>query len=196
MELDTEGIYDTDKQTGFNAETSTLYLYFKEVNEINAGVPYLVKWTSNSNITGPTFSNVKIRDYDPDGVTSADGKVSFVGNYDPVELAAGQGTYYLGTGNKLYYPSTGRTMNAFRAYFTVDLGSSSAPQQVRSFVMNIGGEETTGIVEMRNEGNVEMRNDAWYDLQGRKVANGQWSTVNGQLKKGVYIYNGHKRVIK
>ena len=44
--------------------------------------------------------------------------------------------------------------------------------------------ETTGIKNL----NVNV-NDNWYDLNGRRVA-------NGQLKKGVYIKNGKKVVIK
>ena len=52
-------------------------------------------------------------------------------------------------------------------------------------------DEATGIVEMRN-GNEEMRNKAsWYDLSGRRVANGQKPTT-----KGLYIVNGKKTVIK
>ena len=35
----------------------------------------------------------------------------------------------------------------------------------------------------------------WYDLQGRKI-NGQSSIVNGQLKKGLYIKNGNKKIVK
>lgn len=44
----------------------------------------------------------------------------------------------------------------------------------------------------------EMTNDnAVYDLQGRRVVNGQRSMVNGQsLKKGLYIVNGKKVIIK
>ena len=36
--------------------------------------------------------------------------------------------------------------------------------------------------------------DAWYTLDGRKVANGTLS--DGQLPKGIYIHNGKKFVIK
>jgi hypothetical protein len=54
---------------------------------------------------------------------------------------------------------------------------------------------TTGIVDIEHGTlNIEHSADAWYTLDGRKV-NGQWSMVNGQLKKGVYIHHG-KKVIK
>ena len=45
--------------------------------------------------------------------------------------------------------------------------------------------------------NVNDNDNCYYDLQGRCVSNGQWSIVNRQsLKKGLYIVNGKKIVIK
>ena len=38
------------------------------------------------------------------------------------------------------------------------------------------------------------KNDVWYTIDGRRI--GQRSMVNGQLKPGLYIVNGHKVVIK
>ena len=35
-----------------------------------------------------------------------------------------------------------------------------------------------------------------YDLQGRRIGNGQSSTVNGQLRKGLYIIDGHKVIVR
>ena len=35
--------------------------------------------------------------------------------------------------------------------------------------------------------------DAWYDLCGRKISNGEFT--NGRLPKGLYIHNGKKVVI-
>jgi hypothetical protein len=39
--------------------------------------------------------------------------------------------------------------------------------------------------------NGKSLNSEWYDLSGRKVANGQWPTA-----KGIYIVNGKKVAIK
>jgi hypothetical protein len=44
--------------------------------------------------------------------------------------------------------------------------------------------------------NIEHSSGAIYDLGGRKMVNGQWSMVNGNLPKGVYIHNGKKVVVK
>ena len=47
MELDVEGTYDSNKKTGYDRKTGTLYLYFKKANAIEAGKPYLVKWNAD-----------------------------------------------------------------------------------------------------------------------------------------------------
>ena len=65
--------------------------------------------------------------------------------------------------------------------------------------IKIYNKEATGISGtpfLNDKG--QMKNDnAVYDLQGRKVAdNGQWSMVNGQFPKGIYIQNGKKFIIK
>ena len=191
MELDTEGWYDAGgnryndeaegrHQTSF-ADDGTLYLYFQEATRIEAGKPYLIKWASGDNIGSPTFSNVEIDGFDPDIIESTDGKVQFKGNYDPVTLTGGdKSVLYLGSGNQLYYPSADRTMNSFRAYFHVD-GSAN----VRAFVLNFGGNgETTGIVDIEHSAGAGL-----YDLSGRKL-------TGKPTAKGIYIYNGKKRVIK
>ena len=193
MELDVDGTYSDangDHQTGF--DDGTLYLYFKDATAIEAGVPYLVKWTNDGGtIVNPEFAYSEIEGHDPEAIESTDGKVSFIGNFDPVTFTAGEGTYYLGTNNQLYYPSTdGRTMNAFRAYFHVDLSNDNGGQaNVRAFSLHFGGnDETTGIVDVRR--NMEdVRSDGWYDLHGRKLA-------TKPTTKGIYMYNGVKVVIK
>ena len=83
-ELDTDREYDGHK-TGFDASTGTLYLYFKDVNfdddttdneytdyeGMKAGVPYLVKWPTGSNITNPVFTGVTINATAPSEVVAS-----------------------------------------------------------------------------------------------------------------------------
>ena len=62
---------------------------------------------------------------------------------------------------------------------------------VRAFVLNFGEEvETTGIVSIENgKWIIDNGAGAWYSLDGRKL--------DGKpTKKGVYINNGKKVVIK
>ena len=78
MELDTKGTYD-GRQTGFDASTGTLYLYFKPAESIEAGKPYIIKWgTPNPSaavdaIFNPIFNGVKVTTYAPSAVSSIDG---------------------------------------------------------------------------------------------------------------------------
>ncbi len=91
---------------------------------------------------------------------------------------------YFSTANTLYWPNGAMTINPFRAYF--QLNSAAA---TRSVVLNFG-DETTGIVELKNSGIQESKSDTgWYTLDGRRL-NGKPTT------KGLYIHNGQKTVIK
>jgi hypothetical protein len=73
-------------------------------------------------------------------------------------------------------------MKGFRAYFLLKGDATSA----RSFRMDFGDGETTSI-KTTNFTNY-TNSEEWYDLQGRRV--------NGTAKKGVYIVNGKKTVVK
>lgn len=183
-ELDTENEYSGHK-TGFDASDGTLYLYFIDATEIVAGVPYLVKWTSGSNIVSPTFSNVEI-DKDLESVTSEDGKVQFIGIYDPEELPGNDASnLYLGAGNQLYWPSEVYTLNAFRAYFHVNLEGSSGAREIR---MNLDGGGVTGVQSVSGKRLAVSETGAWFDLFGRKL-NGK-PTV-----PGIYYNKGKKIAI-
>ena len=187
MELDTEGTYDTDKQTGYDSESGTLSLYFKNATAIEAGKPYLVKWESGADITDPVFTGVTVSNVNSP-VTSYDHNVTFIGNYSPETLTGGDASnLYLGTNNQLYWPTADRTINAFRGYFHVNLSGAG---QVRSIRLNLG-DKVTGVTLIDN-GQLTIDNyagaDSWYDLQGRKLN-------FKPTQKGVYIYKGKKVVI-
>ena len=184
MKLDTEGTYN-GKQTGL-ANDGTLYLYFKTAESIEAGKPYIIKWTSGSNIENPVFTGVTINNTDR-SVTSSDGNVTFKGTYSPITWnEENKSILFVGANNKLYYPqpSGGQNpyLNAFRCYFELSDGS-----QAREFVMNFD-DQTTGISDaLRLNDKGQMTNDNFYDLQGRKIE---------KPTKGLYIHNGKKVIIK
>ena len=182
MELDTEGTYDTDKKTGYDATDGTLYLYFKDATGIEAGKPYLVKWASGTDIETPIFSSVTISNV-TSNVESNDGKVTFRGIYDPVVLPGDNASnLYLGADNNLYWPSAEFTLNAFRAYFHVDLSSGNS---VREFRMNLS-DKVTSI----HNAECIMHNYAsgWYTLEGLKLN-------KKPSAPGIYINNGKKIII-
>ncbi len=200
-ELDTNGDHDGHK-TGFDASTGTLYLYFKDVafdddptdennlgEGMKAGVPYLVKWPTGSNVTNPVFTGVTIKN-ESTSVTSEDKNVSFIGTYDPVSYTEeNKSVLFLGTSNTLYYPRDAATtsIKAFRAYFQVNLGGASS---VKSFVLNFGeDDDATGIISIESEKQTNGNDAEWYDLNGRRLG-------SKPTQKGIYINNGHKLIIK
>ena len=146
--------------------------------------------------------------YDPDFNTAE--RVRFIGTYDPKTIdTEDRSILFLGAANTLYYPSGTKTttIGAFRAYFKI--GPDDAPaanaRQLTAFNLTFSdGSEQTGIREIVTdptprsaEGRLQGKNPspawegsaAWYTLDGRKV--------DGQpTKKGLYIVNGRKVVIK
>ena len=172
--------------TSFNSETGTLTLNFEDATNIEAGKPYIIKWTSGGDRTNPSFSNVII-----DNVTNAvvTDYVTFIGFFSPVSLDANDKTVlYLGAGNKLYYPSAAMTVNACRAVFALNGLTAGEPSaDARAFVLNFG-DESTGITTT-NDMNDTTSDGAWYDMQGRRLS-------GKPSQHGIYIKNGKKVVIK
>lgn len=144
---------------------------FTEVTAIEAGKPYLVKWTTGTNIVNPMFLNVTISKTTPTATSLLGGDVQFVGTFSPMPLTNDGTQLFLGSGNQIHYPSSSSyNINSCRAYFNVNWSIASA----RLDMVIIDG-ETTGMAEQRlvNQGNGEI-----YNLNGMRVA---------QPRKGLYI---------
>ena len=176
---------------------STLTLNFTDENAVTtltAGTPYIVKWASSeTNIENPTFTGVTISNANNDKVCSlGDGKsVTFKGTYKKLSYTAETPSILLlGDANTLYYPLAGASIGAQRAYFLLDgLTASEKTNQIRAFVLNFS-DETTSIRSIENgKWKIENEAGAWYGLDGRKL------DVK-PTRKGLYIHNGVKVVIK
>ncbi|MBO7546646.1 MAG: hypothetical protein J6T19_08090, partial [Paludibacteraceae bacterium] len=182
MELDTEGTYDTDKQTGFDPNTGTLYLYFKSATGIEAGKPYIIKWTSGDNIENPVFENVTISNLTSD--VSAP-YLTFKGTYSRLQYTEeDRKLLFLGTGNQLHFPDGEGTTNigSCRAYFRVQelLLSASLAAPLR-IVMNLDADHTATALEnalpegqrglkLFRDGRIYiLRDGITYDILGRKI---------------------------
>ncbi|MBR5396022.1 MAG: leucine-rich repeat protein [Bacteroidaceae bacterium] len=190
MELDKEvGSYS--HQTGF--ENGTLYLNFKTATSIEAGKPYIVKWTTTGDpIQNPMFTGVTINDtmYD---ATSDDRKVSFKGTYSPVMYTKeNKSILFLGYDSedtehhsKLYYPQAGATIGACRAYFELNGITAGDPTAgVKAFVLSFGEDDATGINSLtpslsEGEGTI-------YNLSGQLLQ---------KMQKGINIVNS-KKILK
>ena len=144
-------------------------------NKMKANQPYAIKVTSN--FTSATINGVTIVNATPtQSITNWD----FIGTYSLTTVP--EGSYYF-KGNQLYQRSAGHTttMKPFRAYLTYTGGGSSpAPNFV------IDG-ETTGIAHISTDGQMNLEEGAFYNLNGQRVAN---------PTKGLYIVNGRKVMIK
>ena len=199
---------DTESQTGFDPATGTLCLYFKDATEIKAGTPYIIKWPSGgTDITNGEFLDVII-DNSIDAlirpnVESTDGRVQFLGTFNPVELPIGDKSnlFFLAanTGNEnfLGYPTDGNNgdtvnpkflVNSCRAFLHVDLSDGAG---INAIDLHFGNDDPTGIINYQLS--IVNSSDAgeYYDLQGRKIANGQKPKA-----KGLYINNGKIIFIK
>ena len=193
MELDTEGFVN-GHQTGVDATDGTLYLAFKNATSITAGVPYIIKWDGDGtdNLINPVFTGVTLNASAPTPVTFTGGQ--FVGQYNYQRFETeNTSILFLGEdGEDLYWPQPDLTdpsnpvypsVGAFRAYFQMEEDTKPS-----AFRLGYGenSDDATGIVTVKVNG--EAR-DSWYSVNGVKL--------NGAPKrKGLYIHNGVKVVIK
>ena len=164
------------------------------VETLTAGTPYIIKWEkandyvddNEHNIVNPVFSGVTV-DNTARNVETAN--VTFTGTYDALSFTAdNRSILFLGAGNTLYYPQTGASINAFRAYFQLN-GISAADLPAGNVKMFFGeGDDTDGLTpnpSPKREGSA----GAWFTIDGRRI--------NGKpAQKGIYVNNGRKVVMK
>lgn len=182
----------------FDNETGTLTLDFLEVTEIEAGKPYIIKWTKTDdyvdddlhNICEPTFSGVTIEEELNDIVTDI---VTFKGLFTPLSIRTGGDNtlLYLGIDNKLYYPGIEMNFNAFYAYFKLadgyECASSQGGNSINAFVLNFG-DNSSGIKNIQSS-IFNYQSEGWFTLDGRKLS-------CKPTQNGIYINNGHKVLVQ
>ena len=195
MELDVAGTHGMGQQTGFDANSDTLYLFFTEVNSITAGKPYIVNWgrydrDTENDIFSPVFSGVNVTATPPSTVTASNiglKTVDFIGNYNPVLLAKGdKSVHYFDTGvDLIHYPEEADyNLGACRAYFHVDLTDK---EQVHVYILGFGDDIVTGLSSVLAP-SLKEGSDDWFTIDGRRL--------NGQpTAPGIYINNGRKIAI-
>ena len=176
---------------------STVTLTEENSGRIPANTPLLIQRTDN----GTSAITVPLRTKGTTASTlfaAASTDCTFYGN--PTDLAITTGDYftadqsYVLYGDKFLMVDTDEGIAPHRCLLTL----TSLAGVRRLDIIFDDGSEQTGIRSIDHSPlTIDHSAGAWYDMQGRKVANGQRSMVNGQsLKKGLYIYNGKKTVIK
>ncbi len=150
------------------------------LKKMNAGTPYLIKTTKD--IESFDMDNVTITT-ELNDVSGAETNYDLPGKFKGVlakTTVPANGLFI--SGNKFYYSTGATKIKAFRGWFNLDAVLNVAVSGAPVFI-NIDG-ETTGI----NEVHGLFEDGAFYDLNGMKVEN--------PTKKGVYIQNGKKVVVK
>lgn len=178
--------------SSYDSATGTLTLNFSDynVNTLNAGWPYIVRWENTymgDDIKNPYFFDVTFST--PDNGDRNTDYVIFKGITSPMEIEGGdKSILYLGDDNTLYYPNGDMTISAFRGYFELknDLSFGDLTQgNINAFVLDFGG-ESDSIEDVQHT--TTHPSDVWYTVDGRKIS----GMPNA---RGLYIKNGKKVII-
>lgn len=156
-------------------------MYFKSVENLEAGVPYLIK--PNKNLDNLLFENVKIdMAAHPDLQVGADGYF-MKGTYQATELNPDGTNLFLGDNNTFFRPSENdHRMKGTRVYFII-------PRKAVGKVLSYDTETIVdGIVDV--EVNSQSNSQKVYNINGVYVGS---SLKN--LAPGVYIVDGKKVVV-
>ena len=171
---DIVGVARIAQFTGYNASTNSLE--FTSVENITAGMPYLIY--PEEDIEQITLSNVTINSQLSPVTYST---YEMVGIYDPTTLYAGDTqTLFLGNNNTLYFPNVDNDLKAFRAYIRTSTGNSA-----NICVDGVMTDITTVQIDMNENGG------RIYNVSGQFVGNSA-----DTLQKGVYVRRGNKLIIK
>lgn len=156
-------------------------MYFKPVDDLAAGVPYLIK--PNKNLDSLLFENVKIdMAAHPDLQVGAD-EYFMKGTYQATELNPDGTNLFLGDNNTFFRPSENdHKMKGTRVYFII-------PRKAVGKVLSYDTETIVdGIVDV--EVNSQSNSQKVYNINGVYVGS---SLQN--LTPGVYIVDGKKVVV-
>lgn len=156
-------------------------MYFKHVDDLDAGVPYLIK--PNKTLDSLLFENVKI-----DMATNPTKRIGndgyfMQGTYQPTELNPDGTNLFLGDNNTFFRPSENdHGMKGTRVYFII-------PRKAVGKVLSYDTETIVdGIVDV--EVNSQSNSQKVYNINGVYVGS---SLQN--LTPGVYIVDGKKVVV-
>ena len=152
---------------------------FENAERVEAGVPFLIRLSET--VSNPKFECVEVKDTEAQVITM--GGVGFAGVYSLYDLPADdeENVYmFLSTTGKLMKPSgDSRTLKGLRAYFI-------APAAVAARL--ILGDAGVTLVDNAIRSTMDDDN-VWYAVSGARY--------NQQpTKKGLYIKNGKKIIIK
>ena len=156
------------------------------VTTLKAGTPYLIKWGSDEgeDIVNPVFTGVTIDSRTDRNITKADGHVSFIGYYNAFTVTPSDDyIYYMTAGNQLKHTAKERVLKACRAYFQFSDEAKSKP-----FVLDFAEENSATGIAIVGSATAKEKTGDWYTINGVRIEK--------PVRKGLYILNGQKVVIK
>ena len=171
---DIEGVFgDGVKIYGFDSKNGD-NLRFTSVDETEAGTPYLIKMPAAKS-DAIVMNNVSVSDAAAGTVEQS--SIILHGSYAPMAAGTLTGCYGVNSENQIAPANEYTIMKGFRAYFS----GSVAGARISIF------DETTGITTVYGADKLFGNDNRIYNLKGQHVEN---------AKKGIYIVNGKKVVIK
>ena len=195
-----KGAFGSDVQIGdfndYEFDGDAISVKFNAAAAIEANHPYVIKVMAD--VAEFTVDGV---DIDPQEAV-----VDFDTSRRKNQPRQMVGTYVAGTvldwgtlflsGNQFWYSTGNTNMKAFRAYFNFydllpDFEDNYESRQVK---MLFGDNSTTGIKGIE-DGRLKIE-DSVYDLQGRRVASSTFDSQSSIRKKGIYVKEGKKVIIK
>ena len=157
----------TLSSSSYDAGTNTLTMDFSDnLTAIEAGKPYIVKWTEGEDIIFPMFTGVTVSTDAADVQTTY---ADFIGTYNYIDYAEEDRSILLLIGNALEYPEEGAHNIACSAYFRLKEGLvAGEPLRI---VMNFN--ETQGIETITNDllpiTNKVIKDGQIFILRGDKI---------------------------
>ena len=178
-----------------------LKVNFEDVAEMEANHPYIIK--VGSDVTEFSVEGVDITPSDELSVDRDEDRYkrngkwyydynSFIGTYEAgTEIP--ENSLFL-SGNKFWYSAGKTTTKAFRGYFAFYMVLSDITAAEARISLWIDGGATTGISNIEHSTlNIEH---SVYDLQGRRMESSVSNSQCSILKKGLYVKDGKKIIIK
>ena len=167
---------------------------------IEANKPYIISMPNNGSYPAAynqagkvTFAakNVRISESIPWAMILADGSIGIAGAYQSIAYgfyALNVGSEYEGYAEGSVFVNNYRAIRPFEVYgWHNGRDNEGAGARIISLSSLFGGNGTTGIIDVMNTN--EPTGDTWYDLNGRRLQ-------SKPARKGVYIKNGKKVVVK
>ncbi len=160
----------------YNAELNELN--FKSVTMLSAATPYVI-YVPEAITTALEFKKQSMNSYYASASAVNSNGAKFQGTYTAIAAPGMEGKYGVTKDGKIAKGSDKASMKGFRAYFELPQVSQDVSGVRMSFL-----DETTGIKRVISS---DMLDNHLYNLNGQPVQD---------VKKGLYIKNGKKVVIK